>query len=111
MRHTITFFLVTISLILFGCDDGNINDEWRVYKSDASSSSYSALDQINTDNVDQLEVAWRYQTGDPGSTIRTNPIIVDDVLYGVSPHLKVFAVDAASGTEQWVFEPFEDENA
>lgn len=107
MHHTPIFFVVIIFLGLSGCDDRNINDEWRVYKSDASSSSYSSLDQINKDNVDQLEVAWTYQTGDPGSTIRTNPIVVDDVLYGVSPYLKVFAIDAATGAEQWTFEPFE----
>ncbi len=111
MNYNLNFFLAIALLVLFGCQDRNINDEWRVYKSDAASSSYSALDQINTDNVNQLKVAWTYQTGDPGSTIRTNPIIVDDVLYGVSPHLNVFAIDATTGTEQWMFEPFEEENA
>lgn len=87
------------------------NDGWEVYKADATSSSYSALDQISAENVGRLEVAWTYRVGKPGSTVRTNPIVVDGVLYGASPHLKIFAIDAATGTEQWVFRPFEDKEA
>ncbi len=30
--------------------------------------------------------------------------MVDGVLYGVSPQMKLFAVDAATGTQQWVFD-------
>lgn len=108
------FFLL---LILVGCQGEQPDPDWETYKADRTSSSYSALDQINTENVDQLEVAWTYRTGDldpknhPGSGIETNPIVVDDVMYGVSPHLKVFAVDATTGEEQWQFDPLKDEEA
>ncbi len=113
--------LYVLALVTIGCQgesqayDWQGND-WEVYKADAASTSYSALDQINKENVDQLEVAWTYRTGDltenhPRTGIETNPIIVDDVLYGVSPHLKVFALDAATGEERWMFDPFEDERA
>jgi len=33
--------------------------EWRWYSGDLGSSKYSALDQINKDNVSQLKIAWR----------------------------------------------------
>ena len=39
------------------------------------------------------------------SQIQCNPIIVDGVLYGTSPQLKVIALDAATGAERWVFDP------
>ncbi len=37
--------------------------------------------------------------------MKVNPIIVDDILYGLSPQLKLFAIDAATGEEKWVFDP------
>ena len=84
--------------------------DWSVYLGDLTSSHYSALDQINQDNVSALEVAWTYHTGDADSTGRTqiqcNPIIVGDVLYGVSPRIKVFALNAATGAPLWTFDPF-----
>ena len=88
---------------------------WEVYGGDASSSQYSSLDQINRDNVQHLEVAWTYNTGDHEpegySQIQCNPIIVDGVLYGASPRLKLFALDAATGESRWVFDPFAEEGA
>ena len=38
--------------------------EWRVYLGDQASSHYSALAQINKENVKHLRVAWTYHTGD-----------------------------------------------
>ncbi len=85
--------------------------EWRVVGGDAASSQYSTLSQIHTGNVAGLRVAWRYRTGDARadgrSQIQCSPIIVGRVLYGTSPQLKLFALDAATGEERWVFDPFE----
>ncbi|WP_221930034.1 PQQ-binding-like beta-propeller repeat protein [Fodinibius sediminis] len=96
---------------LVGCHSGVSESDWAVYKSDAASSSYSTLSQINKQNVNQLEVAWKYEVGDAKeedySTIETNPLIVDNVLYGASPYLKVFALNAETGEELWRFDPFE----
>ncbi|MCW9707955.1 PQQ-binding-like beta-propeller repeat protein [Fodinibius salsisoli] len=105
---------VLLLLLLIGCQSGE-DRNWATYKSDAASSSYSALRQIDKQNVDQLQVAWKYEVGDAEeeaySTIETNPLVVDDVLYGASPFLKVFALDAATGEELWRFDPFEGERA
>jgi quinoprotein glucose dehydrogenase len=84
--------------------------DWPVYLGDKASSHYSMLDQINKDNVDQLKVAWQYHTGDADSSghsqIECNPIEIHGVLYGTSPRLKLFALDAATGKQKWVFDPF-----
>ncbi|MEX0660612.1 MAG: pyrroloquinoline quinone-dependent dehydrogenase [Balneolaceae bacterium] len=104
-----------IILLFIGCETESSDNylQWATYKGDATSSSYSALNQINKGNVDQLEVAWTYRTGDLSenarTTIETNPIVIDGVLYGASPYLKVFAVDAETGDEKWMFDPFEGE--
>ena len=85
--------------------------DWRIAGGDAASSQYSPLAQIHRGNVAGLKVAWRYQTGDARgegrSQIQCSPIIVGRVLYGTSPQLKLFALDAATGEERWVFDPFE----
>src|SRR5262249_4435994 len=53
--------------------------EWRMFGGGAENILYSTLDQINRDNVHQLEVAWRFDSGDefPGSEMQCNPIIID----------------------------------
>jgi quinoprotein glucose dehydrogenase len=67
--------------------------------------------QIDTSNVQQLKVAWTYHAGGVDtaahSQIQCNPIIINGILYGTSPQLKLFALDAATGQEKWAFNPFE----
>ena len=86
--------------------------EWPVYLGDKHNSHYSQLDQINSSNIKNLKVAWEYNTGDAdtlgGSQIQCNPIIVNGILYGTSPKLKVFALEAATGKEIWLFDPSVD---
>ncbi|MEZ5568041.1 MAG: pyrroloquinoline quinone-dependent dehydrogenase [Halioglobus sp.] len=83
---------------------------WRSYGGDGYNSHYSALDQINRDNLQQLQPVWRYASakGAPlpaTSELQVNPIVVDGVLYGRNPLYNVFALDAASGRELWTFNP------
>ena len=84
---------------------------WGVFNGNWTSNKYSSLVQIDTTNVQQLQVAWEYHTGDldtaAHSQIQCNPIIVNGVLYGTSPQLKLFAIDAATGKEKWAFHPFD----
>ncbi|MCB0632598.1 MAG: PQQ-binding-like beta-propeller repeat protein [Saprospiraceae bacterium] len=84
--------------------------EWPVYSADRLGTKYSSLDQINTGNVSQLELAWTFRTGDSrqgtGSTIECNPIIVDGMMYLTSPGLKLIALQAATGEEVWRFDPY-----
>ena len=84
--------------------------DWQVYHGDATASHYSSLAQVNQDNVAQLELAWSYETGDADnrSQIQCNAIIIDTLLFATSPQLKVFALDARTGVEQWVFDPFQE---
>ena len=82
---------------------------WTAYHGDKQGTHYSALDQINRDNVQQLEVAWTYQTGDSeGRQIQCNPLIVDTLLYLTTGGLKCVALHAATGREVWRFDPFAD---
>ena len=40
---------------------GAADGEWRFYAGDGGHTQYTALDQIDRDNVADLEVAWRWQ--------------------------------------------------
>lgn len=83
---------------------------WGSYLGDSSRSHYSELRQINQGNVRKLEVAWTYHSGDARadnfSQIQCNPLVIDGVLYGSTPQLKLVALDAATGLERWRFDPF-----
>lgn len=84
--------------------------DWPVYLGDLSRSHYSRLKDITPENVRDLKVAWVYHSGDAdsagGSQIECSPIERNGVLYGVSPRLKLFALDAATGTARWSFDPY-----
>lgn len=102
---------VIAGLLLSACNSQSDkeNNEWRVYGGSKQSTRYSSLKQIDTDNVKQLQVAWVHHTNDADTTshsqIQCNPIIVDGVLYATTPHLKLVALDAATGDQKWVFDP------
>ncbi|OAV44768.1 pyrroloquinoline quinone-dependent dehydrogenase [Lewinella sp. 4G2] len=85
---------------------------WAHYGGDLGLNHYSSSTQISAANVDQLEVAWTYRTGDAdtanASQIQCNPIVVDGVLYGSTPQMRLFAVDAATGKHHWTFDPDDD---
>lgn len=82
---------------------------WSRYLGDNESSHYSPLRQITPGNVHRLQVAWTYHAGGASTNNRTqiqcNPLIIDGVLYGTSPDLQLFALDARTGKERWRFNP------
>lgn len=81
--------------------------EWRAHGGDKAFTNYSSLDQINRSNVDNLERQWTYNTGDArdNSTISHNPIIIDGIMYLMTPSHKAVAVEADTGDEIWSFDP------
>lgn len=85
--------------------------EWRVYGGNLAGTHFSPLDQINRSNVDKLQVAWTYHTGDsrlkPATTIECNPLVVRGVMYLTTAQLKLCALDAGTGKLIWQIDPFE----
>src|SRR4051812_4266579 len=74
---------------------------WKDYLGGPDSSHYSALKQINAKNVNQLQVAWSYETGD-STSYTFSPLVVDNVAYFAAKQGSLVAVDAATGQELWV---------
>ena len=79
------------------------NQDWAVYGGNPENTHYSALAQIDRENVKRLRVAWTFDTGEPGG-LETSPLIVGGVLFGITPTQKIFALDAATGQKRWEFD-------
>ncbi|PRY89063.1 PQQ-binding-like beta-propeller repeat protein [Mongoliibacter ruber] len=113
--HRISLFLLSTSLtILFGCSPKDPHptqdySQWRTFGGTYDAARYSGLSHISKDNVKDLEVAWVYNKGDATerSQIQTQPIVIGDMLYGVSPQMNVFALRADTGKPVWRFNPFQ----
>lgn len=79
--------------------------DWPRSHGDYTSSKYSGLRQITPANVQKLEVAWTYRSGDKPGNVQVNPIIVDGVMYAPTSGNHVVAVDGATGEELWRYAP------
>lgn len=121
-RRPLAFTLGSFVLVLVGAlvplvarqppPSGSIV-EWRYHGGDPGQMKYSALADINRDNVQNLAVAWEWKTGEkelteygtrPG-TFQSTPIMIDNVLYVTTPYNKVVALDAETGKELWSYDP------
>src|ERR1700685_2169023 len=86
---------------------------WPNYGNDAGGGRFSDAKQIDRNKVGQLQVGWTFQTGaldekgdlNEKATCETTPILVDGKLYLSTPWGQVFALDPATGTKIWEFDP------
>jgi quinoprotein glucose dehydrogenase len=76
---------------------------WTAYGGGPAQTRYSPLRQIDRTNVARLRVAWTYDSGEKGG-LQTNPIVVGDTMYVVTPKHRVVALDAATGAVRWRFD-------
>jgi len=81
--------------------------EWTTYGGDLASTRYSPLDQINKDNFNTLEVAWRLKTDflgpRPEFNFQSTPLMVDGVVYSTAGSRRaVVALDAGTGELMWM---------
>ncbi|MEO6963258.1 MAG: pyrroloquinoline quinone-dependent dehydrogenase, partial [Puia sp.] len=102
--------LILASGFALACNNNSDhNKNWKVTGGSKANIKYSALKEIDSSNVNKLQVAWVYHTEHNDSAnfgpMEGNPIVIGNILYGVSPKMKLFAVDAATGKEKWVFDP------
>ncbi|MBK7947638.1 MAG: pyrroloquinoline quinone-dependent dehydrogenase [Deltaproteobacteria bacterium] len=126
-RRSLVLVALALGLALAGCrseetgETGAQSADWPYYGGDEGGQRHSPLTQISPANVDQLEVAWTYHTGDlldpsnPSSaqsgsshastSFQNTPILVDGTLYLCTPFNRVIALDPETGDEKWTFDP------
>ena len=76
---------------------------WKDYGGSPGNSHYVTINQITKSNVNELEVAWTYETSD-NDIYNFNPIVVDSVMYVLASNNSLVALDATTGKEIWVHE-------
>ena len=86
---------------------GARNGEWSTYGGDLANTRYAPLDQINAENFNTLEVAWRFKTGSlgprPEFNLQVTPLVVHGVMYlTAGTRRAAVALDAATGEMLWM---------
>jgi quinohemoprotein ethanol dehydrogenase len=83
-------------------------ENWLTNGGSLSNARYSPLDEINTDNVDELKGVWMTHLNGSGEATKysaeAQPIVYEGVMYVVTGADDVFAVDVETGKKLWVYE-------
>ena len=109
-RHNALLLAVFAGLAApaWGQQPSTKSGEWPSYTGDNQGSRYSPLDQINSTNFNQLEVAWRFKTDAlgprPEYKLEGTPLMVKGVIYAsAGTRRSVIALDAKTGELMWVY--------
>jgi quinoprotein glucose dehydrogenase len=83
----------------------NADADWRYIGGNIGSQRYTALDQINPSNFEDLRVTWEWEAEAFGTVLqRPTPIYVDGMLITVAGDRRyVIAIDAGTGETLWIF--------
>jgi quinohemoprotein ethanol dehydrogenase len=65
---------------------------------------FSPLSVISAENVSKLGLAWTYKL-DVDRGVEATPVVVDGIMYTTGPFSIVYALDAATGTLLWKYDP------
>ena len=76
---------------------------WLSYRGNLEGWGFSALDEITTDNIANLEPVWTFSTGVLGGH-ESPPIVNDGVMFVTTPGNLLYAIDAASGDLLWRYQ-------
>ena len=79
-------------------------DEWLTYGGTYDEQRHSSLIDVNKETVADLGVAWTYDLA-TNRGVESTPIVVDGVMYVTSAWSLVYALDAKTGEELWVYDP------
>jgi len=111
------------AVCLAGCSDSALPPpatparsvtDWPAYGGDPGGQRHSDLSAITPANVGLLAHAWTHRHGDVSdgrgevrttTAFQATPILLDGTLFFCTPFNRVFALDAATGEERWVFDP------
>lgn len=91
------------------------NEDWPAYGNDGGGNRYSPLTEVNSENVKKLQVAWIFRTQELETYAQTKamskaafeatPVMTGNTLYFSTPSSRVFAIDAITGKQKWMFNP------
>ena len=108
MTRSIYALAILVAALPAAAQYGAKNGEWRTYGGDLGQTRYSALDQINAKNFNDLEVAWKFDTSHQGPrpefNLQATPLMAKGVLYTVAGTRRAaVALDAVTGELLWSY--------
>lgn len=77
--------------------------DWPLVGGDLGGRHYSAVKQINLQNVQSLGGAWVSKTFEDGATSRSTPVITDGRVF-LTAGSRIYALDAVSGEVLWKYQ-------
>ena len=109
----VDFRSLVITLIALSLPASGLASEWQHYGGDAGGQRFVSHSEITPENVEQLEVAWQFQTGDMKEkadamgdmALEVTPILVEDSLVFCTPFNKIIAIDPGTGKQKWSYDP------
>lgn len=78
--------------------------DWAAYGGSPAGTRYSALQQINRSNAARLRMEWMWDAKEGRGDSQTQPVVVNGVVYGVTPLHHIVALDGATGKLLWKFD-------
>jgi quinoprotein glucose dehydrogenase len=114
MGRAVCLLLLTATVVR--AQSGAKDGEWPTYGGDLGNTHYSTLDQINGNNFNKLEVAWRFKTDNlgprPEYKFESTPLMVRGVLYTTAGSRRaVVALNATTGEMLWMHSEMEGKRA
>lgn len=114
LKFLVISFLLPLIYLTYGWikpgDQAESDKDWPVYGGNKAGNRYSPLKQVNVGNVNNLKVAWTYDAAvTKQGDIQCQPIVVNGILYGTTPDLNLFALNAGTGKEIWKFTPLKSD--
>jgi len=83
--------------------------DWLSLGGDHMMQHYSPLNQITRENVNELGYAWEYDAstiiGNVPRGLEATPIVVDGIMYTSGAWGAVYALDAKTGKQLWIYKP------
>jgi quinohemoprotein ethanol dehydrogenase len=84
---------------------------WPTYGLTHAETRFSPLQQIDATNVGRLGLLWTLPVGAGGGNQEATPLVVNNIIYGVTNWSVVFAVDARTGQQLWRWDPEVNQDA
>jgi PQQ-dependent dehydrogenase (methanol/ethanol family) len=90
-------------------DAPRLADDWLSYNMGWSEQRFSQLNQITSQNVNRMGLAWYTDIpsarGNPQTRQEGTPLVANGMIYSIAPWSVVYAVDARTGKEAWHSDP------
>lgn len=103
---------VAIACTIMLASQGAYAESWSHVGGDAGGRKFSPSNEITVENVRELQIAWRYSTGDlermrksgAAYKFQATPILFEGSLFFCTPYNDVIALNPETGAEKWRFD-------